>query len=222
MQRMIRLTAWNWHMARRWQLAIAALMGLVQAGLLLFAALNPQNALVGYEGMFDGSLCPLVFAVAYCAAAVAAQRPVIQGRGRSRPVYTMLTLQMPRWQLALAQILATLLPLVLLIAWQLIVNAALYGPVRLLQGSMGVLSASVPLGMVSNFWWETTVSPLIRLLLPATPLGGAALLVFLAAPAVLVPPVFVYTGWRRWVALAAALAGFVGCLALAVTTLQSL
>lgn len=103
MKRMFRLAAWHWHMARRIQLLLAALLAIGQAVLLAAFALIPDNAAARYSALFSGSFCPLVFAVAYCGAAVAAQRPLLMARGRSHAAYTMLTFQMPRWQLLLAQ-----------------------------------------------------------------------------------------------------------------------
>lgn len=220
MKRVIRLTAWNWHMARGWQLVIAALMALVQMGLLLWFSLEPENAVSSYGSLFTGSGCPLVFGLAYLLAAVAAQRPLILGKGRSRAAYTMLTFQMPRWQLLLAQTLATLLPLVLLIAWQLVLYAAFYGPVCLLQGSMGVLAAPPALEIGRNFWWESIDSLLLRLLLPLTLRGGVTLLLLLAGPAVLAPSLFLHTGWRRVAALAAAVAGALCALLIAYEALS--
>lgn len=221
MKRIVHLVAWNWQMARLGHILIAALLAAVQAALLVAFTLEPDNAAARYSALFSGSGCPLAFAAAYCGAAVTAQRPLWLGRGRSHAAYTMLTFPMPRWQLLLAQTLSTALPLALLMAWELALAAAFYWPVQLLQGAAGVITASLP-GNVSSFWWEFADNLLVRLLLPVTFRGWAALLLFLAAPAVLVPAMFLHTGWRRVGAALIALAGGFCCLPLARASLPRL
>lgn len=217
MKELIRLTAWNWQQAGRWRWGVALAMTLAEAAALGICAFNPRNATASFAALFTGALCPLLFMAAYLVQLAVSLRP-LWPQGRSTPANTWLMLELPRWQLLTAQVLASAVALLCLMAWQIILALLLYWPATALQMAAGadIIGYVRPAG---GFWWAVADNYLLRLLLPRATGGIGLLVLLLAAPAILGIGVLLHKGWQRVAALVVAMGGAGCCAVLAALQL---
>lgn len=214
MKPLLSLTAWNWRIFQKPYCLLLALTAAAELALVCIPASQRFNAAYDYAATFLASLAWAVFPVAYAAAICISLYPLAQAGGKSRAGYTLLTLPLPRATLLLGQMLATALALLVLIAWQVVLCMALYLPFTALQSLTGsglVLGLPAARGL---FYRSAARNLLLRMLVPASPLGAGALAAAVIAPAVLAPGALYQKGWRRAAALCLGLAGAGCCMAL--------
>lgn len=203
MKRVMKLLGWHWRFVRYPFALLCGIYGVQQMLLLSLAAsdkgkIGMQLAdLFMYCGQF-----PLFFFALYLVLLVSAAAN--QNRGRAHTTYTLYTMPFSRVVLPVAQMLLCLALLVIFVAWQVLLYAAAFVPVSMLSaGTMaGLVSGVLPTG---NLLDEINANPLFQLLLPARPGSGLWLVGFFLVLSVQSACVAVCHGFRRMVAMFAAM-----------------
>lgn len=213
-KRTLRLAAWTWRMGLRGLLISCALATVLEAGLLFWAASQKANAGLNFNGLFLGTFCPLIFAAAYLAGAFCAQRSLAQPGQKSHIGYTLYMMNLPRWQLFLAQVLAGILSLWIVMAWQILLIFVLYLPVHALHLACAQQSLALPVSGAGSFWSVMADNYLLRVLAPVSGKGFLVLALLLIVPAAIVPGVFLHQGFRKFLAVCLMLVAAAVCMAM--------
>lgn len=203
MKSVVKLLEWQWHFVRYPFALLCGIYGVQQILLLLLSASNKDKIGMQLADLFmNCGQFPLFFFTLYLVLLVSAAAN--QSHGRSHTAYTLYTMPFPRMVLPAAQLLLCLAMLVIFAAWQVLLYAAAYIPVSMLGASTraGVLSGVLP---ADNLMDEMNANPLFQVLLPVR-LGSWLWLVgFLLLLSIQSACVAVCHGFRRVVAMFAAI-----------------
>ena len=216
MERIAKLAAWHWALARKPFLALCAVFAAQQLALLLAAAALQANIGHSYATLYAACWQPLAFLLGLAAALLVASAGLWRP-GAARTGTALLTLPGPRWHLAAAQSALCALLALIFTAWQVVLYAACYVPVTaLLAATAGAqlatpstvyyaqmtAASTQPSMPATTLYAQAALQPLFQALAPAFPLGWAALAVGLACVAVQSGCLFFHRGWGRAVSAA--------------------
>lgn len=205
------LAAWNWRIARRSYTVLCALFAAQQLAVLLFMAAQRQNMGQGIAGYYRNSGQALAFAAAFVAAGMLSAKSMMAGGGERTGV-TWLTLPLPGWGKLAAQVLTAAVMESGILALQVVLYVAGFFPVQ--QVAVRVERQNLLTPMPAQLLYEQTARNLfLRCVLPAGLMQTALMAVTLAASALLLPCIFLHSGWRRAAAALVASLGGLCCLA---------
>lgn len=205
MSQIWKLTAWQWTMVRRAYALLCLLFAAQQLGAMLLLASRRLYVGVPYGTLYYSAWQIPLFVVGYLAVGLCAVWPLLHIHGGSRVGYTLLTLPQPRWQLLAAQAVLCAVLLVGFLAWQLLLFALYFLPVRVVSDQVMVQSLVGELPQ-QRFYNQLIGNAVMRALLPHRLSALCALLMTVILSAVNWACVAMHRGWRRVLALVIAVA----------------
>lgn len=212
MSQIWKLTAWQWAMVRRAYALLCLLFAAQQLGLMLLLAGRERYVGAPYSALYYSAWQLQLFVLGYLAVGLCAVCPLLRIHGESRVGYTLLTLPQPRWQLLAAQVVLCAVLLVGFLAWQLLLFALYFLPVRAISDR--VMEQSLVGELPQQYFYNQLISnAVMRALLPHRFSALCALLMTVVVSAVNWACVVMHRGWRRVSALVLALAAmlFAAC-----------
>lgn len=190
----VSMASWNFRLARRWYAALCGAFALQQLVVLLTMASRTEYVRCSYAGLYYYGYQLFAFGAAFLAAGVLSARNLMHNRGRTHAAYLWLTLPQPRCVKLMGQVLTALIMELGILALQAAMYVAFYFPVAAVQRWR--MNQYLMQRMPADDLYEQVIHSALMAVYPTTWPSLALLLLILAASAVMLPCIFLHTGWR--------------------------
>lgn len=209
-RQILAMASWNFRLARRWYVLLCTAFAVQQLVVLLGLAASVDYMRCSYAGLFYYGRQLYLCGAAFVGAGILSARNLMQNRGRTHAAYLWLTLPQPRWGKLLAQTLTALVMELGVLALQAVLYVAYYFPVAAVQRWR--MNPFLAQPMPADNLYEQVVHSSLMTIYPAGWTGLLLLAFVLAASSIMLPVIFLHTGWRRVVSMAMAAAGGYLCM----------
>lgn len=206
-----RLTAWYWSMVQKRFLLVAVFMTVAETALVLVTAARHDALGITYENLFLSSASIPVFVAGYVATMSISLRPTLLAQGKTRASYTLATLPNGGACALFAQIACTALPLLLLIAWQILLMLVLYFAAVPINAAVTMKYLPQYVMPVADMQLSFVRNMLFRKLVPTGLPGIAMLLMIVVAPSAMLAGTLFQRGVARLGSLVLGLGGAYCC-----------